>query len=51
MIFYLGTLEPRKNLVSLLRAYALLREMKTGAPYPGARWGQRLVLRGDIRYN
>jgi len=32
MIFYLGTLEPRKNLVVLLRAYARLRAMKPSAP-------------------
>jgi len=32
MIFYLGTLEPRKNLVALLRAYALLRDMAPSVP-------------------
>jgi glycosyltransferase involved in cell wall biosynthesis len=32
MIFYLGTLEPRKNLVALLRAYALLRDMASSVP-------------------
>jgi len=47
MILFVGTIEPRKNLVTLLRSYALLREWTPAPPLviAGARgWRHREVF-------